>query len=397
MNISGFFSTQEAILPENVKRTKIKHKEIYDTYCKAILEGKYRPGEKIPTEKEIAAEFNASRPTVGRAMRDLEQHGMLLRRQGSGTFVRKATHSRTQTFGILIPWQGEDSLDSNTSIFASMVPELSRVSSRNGYTLLLNESPRDDIGDVVKRARTICTQLIELQVAGVFFMPIENPASFIKFNAEIAETFERAGVAVVLLDRDINEWSHRSKYDVVSIDNEYASYMLTRHLLQQGCRKIDFFTGVMGVTSVMGRIEGFWKALREAGVASEASRVLQVDPAKLINLDLADNKAELEPIAERIKTGQTEAIICVNDMTAIRLMQYLLRIGITIPDDVKIVGFDDSPIDEFLPVPLTTIRQNVNALAYEAVRTIKDRIEKPDSPARDVLVATELIIRQSSG
>jgi DNA-binding LacI/PurR family transcriptional regulator len=361
------------------------------------MEGKYLPGEKLPTEKEIAAEFKASRPTVGRAMRDLEQHGMLVRRQGSGTFVRKATHSRTQTFGILIPWQGEDSLDSKTSVFAAMVPELSRISSRSGYTLLLNESPRDDNGGAVKRAKTICRQLIELQVAGVFFMPIENPVSDMKFNVEIAESFERAGIAVVLLDRDINEWSHRSKYDVVAIDNEYASYMLTRHLLQLGCRRVDFLTGVMGVTSVMGRIEGFWKALREAGIACEASRVLQIDPTKFIKLDVDDNKAELDPIVERIRSRQTEAIVCVNDMTAIRLMQYLLRIGISIPDDVRIVGFDDSPIDEFLPVPLTTIRQNVHALAYEGVRTLKDRIEKPDSPARDVMVATELIIRKSCG
>lgn len=384
-------------MPEKTKRTKIKHIEIYDAFCSAIMEGKYLPGEKIPTEKEISAEFNASRPTVGRAMRDLEQHGMLVRRQGSGTFVRKTFHSRTQTFGILIPWQGGESLDSKTSIFSAMVPELSRISSRSGYTLLLNESPRDDMANVVERAETICRQLIDLQVAGVFFMPIDNPARDIKFNLEIAESFEQAGIAIVLLDRDINEWSNRSKYDVVSIDNEYASYMLTRHLLQLGCRQIDFFTGVMGVTSVMGRIEGFWKALREAGVASEASRIVQVDPTKFINIDVDDNKAQLEPIVGRIKNGQTEAIICVNDMTAIRLMQYLLKIGISIPDDVRIVGFDDSPIDEFLPVPLTTIRQNVPALAYEAVRTLKDRLEKPDSPARDVMVATELIIRQSCG
>lgn len=384
-------------MPEKTRTTKIKHAAIYEAFCSAIMEGKYLPGEQIPTEKEIAAQFNTSRPTVGRAMRDLEQHGMLVRRRGSGTFVRKATHSRTETFGMLIPWQGGDSLDSKTSVFPAMVPEISRVSSRSGYNLLLNESPRHDVGDIVERAKTICRQLIELQVAGVFFMPIDSPVSDMEFNVEIAESFERADVAVVLLDRDINEWSHRSKYDVVAIDNEYASCVLTSHLLQLGCRRIDFLTGVMGVSSVMGRIEGFWRALRGAGIPCEASRIVQIDQAKFINLDVDDNKAELDPIVERIRGGQTEAIVCVNDMTAIRLMQYLLRIGISVPDDVRIVGFDDSPIDDFLPVPLTTIRQNVQALAYEAVRTLKDRIEKPDSPARDVLVATELVIRQSCG
>ncbi len=229
-------------MAEKGKRTKIKHKEIYDALCSAIVDGKYLPGEKVPTEKELAAEFNASRPTVGRAMRDLEQHGMLIRRQGSGTFVRKTTHSRSQTFGILIPWQIGDSLDSKTSVFAAMVPEISRIASRSGYSLLLNESARDDSGDVVKRAKTICRQLIELQVAGVFFMPIDNPVSDMKFNIEIAESFEQAGVAVVLLDRDINPWTHRSKYDVVAIDNEYSSHTLTKHLLGRGSRLIDFLT-----------------------------------------------------------------------------------------------------------------------------------------------------------
>jgi len=384
-------------LLEETKRTKTKHIAIYDAFCSAIMEGKYRPGDQIPTEKEIAAQFNASRPTVGRAMRDLEQHGMLVRRQGAGTFVRKTTHSRTNTFGILIPWQWGESINSKTSIFPAMVPEISRISSRSGHTLLLNESPRDDGHDIVGRAKTICRQLIELQVAGVFFLPIDNPASDMKFNLEIAESFERAGVAVVLLDRDINEWSHRSKYDVVGINNEYASYVLTRHLLKSGCRRIDFCTGVMGVTSVMSRIEGFWKALRGAGAPCKPSRIVQIDADKLINPDVDDNKTELEPIAERIRGGHTEAIVCVNDMTAIRLMQYLLRIGISIPGDVRIVGFDDSPMCEFLPVPLTTIRQNVRGLAYESVRTLKNRIEEPDSPARDVMVATELVVRKSCG
>lgn len=384
-------------MPEKVKRTRIKHKDIYDAICNAIISGKYAPGEKIPTEKELAADFQASRPTVGRAMRDLERHGLIVRRQGSGTFVRKTTHSRTNTFGILIPWQGGESLESKTSVFSAMVSEISRESSRNGFSLLLNDTPFKDNEDVVKRAKTICRQLIELHVAGVFFMPIDNPSDVMKSNAEIAEAFEQAGVAVVLLDRDINQWSHRSKHDIVAIDNEYSSYILTKHLYQQGCRQIDFFTGVIDVTSVNGRIEGFWKATREAGVDCETSRIVQIDQNKLINLEIDDNRTVLDPIIERIKAGQTDAIVCVNDVTAIRLMQYLLKIGISIPDDVKIVGFDDSPIDEFLPVPLTTIRQNVGALAYEAVRTLKDRIEKPDSPARNIMVATELIIRDSCG
>ena len=98
-----------------------------------------------------------------------------------------------------------------------------------------------------------------------------------------------------------------------------------------------------------------------------------------------------------IKTKKTEAFVCVNDSTAADLVYFFVRNGIQVPQDVRIVGFDDLPTDESLPVSLTTIRQNPSALAYESVRTMVDRIQRPDMPARDIMVKTELVIRESCG
>jgi DNA-binding LacI/PurR family transcriptional regulator len=79
------------------------------------------------------------------------------------------------------------------------------------------------------------------------------------------------------------------------------------------------------------------------------------------------------------------------------MMLYFLRNGLKVPQDVRIVGFDDLPINKLLPVPLTTIRQPAEALAHESVRTMIDRIEHSQMPARDIMVKTELIIRRSCG
>ena len=78
-------------------------------------------------------------------------------------------------------------------------------------------------------------------------------------------------------------------------------------------------------------------------------------------------------------------------------MNFLLHNGIRIPEDVRVVGFDDLPTNQYLPVSLTTIRQPVKALALESVRTMLNRIENPDMAARDILVKTELVVRASCG
>ena len=100
---------------------------------------------------------------------------------------------------------------------------------------------------------------------------------------------------------------------------------------------------------------------------------------------------------ERIRQGKTQAVVCVSDATAIRLMQCFAHVRISVPDDVRVVGFDDLPIGGYLPVPLTTMRQNPEALAYEAFRTLLHRMKNPTLPARDILVATELVVRKSCG
>ena len=102
-------------------------------------------------------------------------------------------------------------------------------------------------------------------------------------------------------------------------------------------------------------------------------------------------------LLDRVRNQQTQAFVCVNDATAADLQLFFIRHGVKVPQDIRIVGFDDLPIDETLPAPLTTIRQNPSALAYESIRTMVDRIEKPDLPAREILIKTDLIVRESCG
>ena len=198
----------------------------------------------------------------------------------------------------------------------------------------------------------------------------------------------------MLLDRDITDSYHRSQYDIVGINNEQSSLVLTNHLIELGCKKIDFVCGTVQTTSINDRYRGYRAALEENSIHPERQRLHRFDSRQLMEQSGHPKAAEL---LDLIKTKNTEAFVCVNDSTAADLVYFCLRNGINVPQDVRIVGFDDLPIDESLPVSLTTMRQNPAALAYESVRTMVDRILRPDMPARDIMVKTELVIRESCG
>jgi DNA-binding LacI/PurR family transcriptional regulator len=231
-------------------------------------------------------------------------------------------------------------------------------------------------------------------VAGVFFTPLELTDGADSINEEIASLLDSAGIAVVLLDRDISDSYHRSKYDIVGINNEQSALILTHHLIELGCRKIDFISGPSHTTSIVERGRGYRAALEENNILYEEKRVHSFYSKDLRNA--ATDQAG-EELIRLVKEQETEAFVCVNDDTAADMINFFVRNGIRVPEDIRIVGFDDLPTSQYLPVSLTTVRQSVNALAVESVRTMLNRIEHPDVLAREILVNTELIVRDSCG
>lgn len=351
-----------------------------------IMSGKYPSGRKIPTQQELAVHFSVSRPTVGRALRDLEESGLILRRQGAGSFVQKTIAAKGQTIGFMAPRLILDSKESHQSIFASIIPQMSRTATQNGYALLLSDSPTGEEDDfLIKHAREICQELINHKVAGVIFIPLVLTQEKMSVNEEILKAFEKAKITVTLLDRDIYNTPRRSKYDLVGINNERASFVLTEHLLNLGCREIDFADIRTPSSSGNDRISGYQKALICHGI--------DLQPERLHSIDTWDIKA----MEEFVRQVKSDAVIFVNDAMAAIMMQQMLKIGVRIPEDIRVVGFDDLPMAAYLPVPLTTIRQPIDALATTVVKTLFVRMEDPEMPALEIMVATELIVRQSCG
>jgi GntR family transcriptional regulator, arabinose operon transcriptional repressor len=356
-----------------------KYRQVLSALEGDIVAGRYRPGQKLPTEAQLGKQFGTSRITIARAFLELQQKGLVRRRVGSGTYVTPATpRAKGLLFGALIPNVGQ------TEIFGPICQGILEALQQRRHALLWGYTAP---GAEAKATHSfeLCHQYIERQVAGVFFAPVEWTAENDRTNQQIVAALAEAGIPLVLLDRDWVPFPERSPYDLVAIDNRRVGYRLTQHLLERGCRRIAFAAFAKSAPTVASRLAGYREALFAAGAPFEAAFVQQLDSSQA---------NEVQGLMERVKP---EAIVCANDRTAGIVMHRLLSLGCRIPQDVRIVGVDDVGYASLLPVPLTTVHQPCRALGAAAVTAVLERIAAPEPPARDILLDCRLVVRQSCG
>lgn len=356
-----------------------KYRHVYQTLEKEIATGRLQPGARLPSEAELGRRFGASRITVGRAVRDLQLGGLVVRRAGAGTFVRAVTARRDpRLFGVLMPQWSE------TEIFDPIAQGLMSAPVGDREALMWSGLP-ERAGGLGAQAWELCRQYIDQRVAGVFFAPLEHVPARDEINQRIVEALDAARIPVVLLDRPIQPYPARGQHDLVGIDNRRAGFTVTEHLLRLGCRRIAFVGLPRAAYTVDARIAGYLEALHTWRVNPESSLVWRVDPA------------EHDAVRQVMAASAPDAIVCANDRTAALLMQGLIALGYAIPGDVRLVGIDDVEYAGWLPVPLTTLRQPCREIGMAALAAMRDRLVQPSLPPRDIFLHCSLVVRASCG
>jgi DNA-binding LacI/PurR family transcriptional regulator len=231
---------------------------------------------------------------------------------------------------------------------------------------------------------TLCQHYIEEKVLGVFWAPSELSETMDDTNHRIAEMLDRAGIAVVLLDRDYEKYPRRSRFDLIGIDNIRAGYTQANHLLSHGIQRIVYFARKCSASTVTQRIIGFHAAKRDHGIAQEDWDALLGDPQ---DSQTVQDLLALTP----------EAVVCANDLTAALLMRSLLDHGVVIPRDIRIVGIDDVKYSNLLTVSLTTVHQPCVEIGAAAVVAMARCIDHRNAPSQEVNLDCSLIIRESCG
>ena len=354
-------------------KTVPKYRKVLEFLEGEIRAGKFRPGERLPSEAALVKQLGASRITIGRALGELRHRGLIFRRAGSGTYVSLPEETGLY-FGLLIPNLGQ------TEIFEPICQGM--ADSAGEHALLWG--PRESAGrggDALK----LCHQYVSKGVAGVFFAPLEHTLEDAAVNQSIVSALDAAGIPVVLLDRDYVAYPSRSPHDLIGIDNRRAGAMAAEHLLRAGSRRPAFWASPLSAATIEARIAGFREALIGHSLPANADFVGRGDPC------------DESLVGHFMQSRQPDGFVCGNDVTAGGLMRSLLSLGYRIPGDVRIVGIDDVRYAEMLPVPLTTVRQPCHDMGVAAMAAMLERVRTPKAAVRDILLACDLVVRDSSG
>jgi DNA-binding LacI/PurR family transcriptional regulator len=181
----------------------------------------------------------------------------------------------------------------------------------------------------------------------------------------------------------------------VVADNYRGAYDVTQHVVSRGKRSIAW-VGELNSTTSSERFEGFRDALGDAGIVLNRSNIFEL---RLSNLSSAARlQEEVNSVGDRIfsRADAIDGAICINDNTALFLMERLRALGLAIPRDIAVTGFDDLPQACTSLPPLTTVRQEMETMGEQAAMLLMERIQDPSSPVRKITLPVRLVVRESA-
>lgn len=245
------------------------------------------------------------------------------------------------------------------------------IANRNGYNVVLCNTD-----GVPKKEAEYLTVLRSKQVDGVVFTTSQVSTAHVKRLID-------HGIPVVLADRRM-----KLGCDCVVVDNTEGAYLATRHLISMGHSVIGLITGPRNVTTSSERIEGYRKAMAEAGIEARADLIVEGDYRQSSGYEHAKRLLQLEK--------RLTAIFACNDLMAIGVLMALEEHGLRCPDDIAVVGYDDTLLASVTRPRLTTVSQPKYEMGAIACELLLDRLKEKHRPWQHVVLKPHLAIRESS-
>jgi GntR family transcriptional regulator of arabinose operon len=361
------------------KKVPMYHR-IFADYKARIVSGELKANERLPSESEMAELYGVSRITSKRSMEELYREGLIYRRQGQGSFVaRKLTVDKgggptSKTSGICgmcIPF------DTSLGRSVDLIRGTSDYLGRKGFLLSVQISDFDS-----NKEREIIRNFSEHGVNGLILYPV-----FDKVNLDMLYELTLDNFPIVTVDKYIDGLPIQS----VITDNFEGAKAAVEYLIERGHTRIGFLSdlGLGDSPTVRDRFFGFCRALRDQGlpVQNEHCRfgfIKEIEAIAPDSVDVLRFKKPMTPavmdffkgILKSVLEGAdpVTAIFCLNDYIAVVLMKCALEVGIKIPEQLSIIGYDNIDISKHVEVPLTTMEQNLYEMGYDAARLLVRQI-----------------------
>lgn len=345
---------------------KPKYQIIIDDIKSHILSGTYKAGEQIPTESALQDLYQVSRQTVRKALLELANEGYLRSEKGSGTYVSNQYRARAngksanKTIGVITTYISD-------YIFPSIIRGIEGRLNEDNYSLLLASTNND-----VMQEKKALEMMLAYGVDGLIVEPTRS--NLYNPNIPYYLSFQEQEVPLVM----INAYYEELDVPYFCIDDVQSSYLATRQLIAKGHTRIGIIAKMDDLQGKL-RMKGFIKALGEARLTFQPEHVLSFDTS---------TKPELSASVEvflREHLGEITALVCYNDEVGLEVVQVCRKMGIAIPEQLSIVGQDNSYLAKNAHIKLTTLTHPQERMGRDAADWIIRRLQgKKDLPARTI-------------
>lgn len=304
---------------------------------------------------------NISQPTRDKVLKIAKDFNYI-----PNSMARSLVTSRTKILGLILP-----------DIVNPFFPEIARGAEDKareaGYSIIICNTD-----DNIDQENKYIHMLSEKMVDGIILTHSAN-----RHNE--MSGLETCRMPIILIDRDYDSPNILGK---VLVDNSKASSDAVNYLVQKGYKKIAYIAGPLDTGTARDRLEGYKKALMGNNIKYNESLVRSGEYKAKWGYEAAENL---------LNSGlDFQAIFCGNDAIAIGAMKKLREVGISIPGNIAVMGFDDIYIASMVDPELTTIKQPNYSMGYEAVKMMIDSLEGKKIENKNLILETELIVRKSS-
>lgn len=366
------------------------YSQIIEILRERIASGEYVTDQQLPTEIELAEQFGVSRITSKRALIELEREGLIYRRRGSGSFVKKREGLRktgeeqvqssasNRIISLIVPYVSSNNL-------VGYIPGVASCLESKGYYLSIHSSDwrSEKEGDFLKT-------LPKRGSSGIILYPVSTQR-----NLEIVHALHSNGYPIVTLDQ---YYTNIPMTSVVS-DNQSGGYMAASKLLELGHTRIAFLStiGIQYRSSVRDRFFGYCKALSDNGIPLETDLIFSDLPPEAEG-DPVRKRAFYKSLLQKMLEMNITAIQAEHDLVAYDCLKAALDLGISVPGELSIVGFDNNrELLAHSDIPLTTVEQDYGEIGRRAAMALIDQLETGNHERGRQEVPVKLIARQSTG
>ena len=334
---------------------------------------------KEVTIYDLARKLNISIATVSRALKDdpvvskktKKKIFELAEEMGyrSNHFARNLRNQRTDTIGVIVPRL-------NSYFMSTIIAGMENIANTNGFNLIISQS-----SESVKKEIANAKTLFDNRVDGLLVSLAYDTDGISHFDS-----FFKKNIPVIFFDRV----EQHERFTNILIDNRKSGYEATKHLIQQGCKRIIHITATPKRNVYIDRLQGYKQALAEHGIDFKEKYVIINNLSQEAGAEAANLIRQMDPLPD--------GIFVANDNCAVGCMLLLKQAGIRIPEDIAVVGFNNDPVSKVVEPNLSTINYPGYEMGELAARNLINHLNgsAPINSTNRIILRSELIIRASS-